>query len=67
MTGDVNKVCPDGNLGWLQNCVNLVPNFTSDCIGAAKLADSPAGSLLPPKDLSFPSAKVKYISVAVQS
>jgi hypothetical protein len=42
-----------------------VPNFTSDCIGAAKLADSPAGSLLPPKDLSFPSAKVKYISVAV--
>ena len=67
MTGDINKVCPDGNLGWLQNCVNLVPNFTSDCIGAAKLVDSPAGSLLPPKDLSFPSAKVKYISVAVQS
>ncbi len=67
MTGDVNTIGRDSNDGWLRNCVNTVPNFTPDCIGSASLANCPAGSRLPPKDLSYPSAKVRYISIAVKS
>ncbi len=67
MTGSVNTVCSDGRDGWLRNCVNAVPNFTSDCLGAASLVSSPAASLLPPKDLSYPLAKVRYVSVGTKT
>lgn len=67
MTGDVNKISGDSKDGWLQNCVNAVPNFTSDCLGSASLVSSPAASRLPPKDLSYPLAKVRYISVGTES
>lgn len=64
MTGNVNTMASDSRDGWLRSCLNAVPNFTSDCIGAASLADTTAGSRLPPKDLSYPPAKVRYISIA---
>jgi hypothetical protein len=67
MTGNVNSICSDGNDGWLRNCVNAVPNFKSDCLGSATMVDSPLGSQLPPKDMAYPSAKVRYISIATDS
>ena len=67
MTGSVNTVCSDGKDGWLRNCANAVPNFTSDCLGSASLVSSPAASRLPPKDLSYPLAKVRYISVGTET
>jgi hypothetical protein len=63
MTGDVNTVCPDGNIGWLRNCANAVPNFTADVIGSARLIDTPSGSLLPPRDLAYPPAKLRFFSL----
>jgi hypothetical protein len=67
MTGSVNTVCSDGRDGWLRNCVNAVPNFTSDCLGSASLVSSPVASRLPPKDLSYPLAKVRYVSVGTEA
>jgi hypothetical protein len=67
MTGNVNTVGSDSKDGWLRNCVNAVPSFKSDCLGAASLVDSPRGSRLPPKDLAYPSAQVRYISSAMDS
>jgi hypothetical protein len=63
MTGDVQTVCSDGNIGWLRNCVHAVPNFTAEAIGSARLIDTPGGSLLPPKDLAYPPARLKFVSL----
>jgi hypothetical protein len=62
MTGNVNLLPGDSKDGWLRNCANAVPNFASDCIGSASLVSTPTASRLPAKDLSYPAAKVRYIS-----
>lgn len=67
MTGNINTICSDGNDGWLRHCVNAVPSFATDCLGAARLVDSSPDSRLPPKDLAYPAAKVRYISLAMDS
>jgi Domain of unknown function (DUF362) len=64
MTGNVKTICSGARDGWLRNCLDAVPNFTSDCMDSVSLADSPAGSGLPPKDLAYRPSTVRYLSIA---
>ncbi|HXX63351.1 MAG TPA: DUF362 domain-containing protein [Bacteroidota bacterium] len=67
MTGNVNTICSDGQDGWLRRCVGAVPAFHSACLSSARIIQNPAGTALPPTDLSYPEEFVRYIAIGEQS
>jgi hypothetical protein len=54
---------PGNSITWLKNCAGSLPNWSAAAVESGVVVNGAAG--LPPKDMSYNSAVLEYISRTV--